>query len=189
MQTLGNNPKVSIQHSEHGRSLKSRIFDLIQDIYSCCCVWYGSLFSVGWCQCAPQNILTHVPQHIIFAAILFFLVVWVWKSSVPLLQRICFGTSYVRGFYEVIKIHLTYDFLTVGERTGRGRAAITQPLTQRNRRGLWCSARSPFITLLPWCFQFGWWSSFRKWVWFTESHIVLIVSFFTCCFIYSIYCW
>jgi len=48
--------------------------------------------------------------------------------------------------------------------------------------------RSPFVTLLSRRAQSGRWSSFGKRVWFTESHIVLISSFFTC-FIYSIYCW
>jgi len=28
----------------------------------------------------------------------------------------------------------------------------------------------------------------EKRVWFTESHTILIISFFTSCFIYSIYC-
>jgi len=51
------------------------------------------------------------------------------------------------------------------------------------------SARSPFVTLLSRRAQSGRWSSFGKRVWFNESHILLIISFFTCCFIYSIYCW
>jgi len=35
------------------------------------------------------------------------------------------------------------------------------------------STRSPFVTLLSWHAQSGRWSSFGKWVWFTESQIVL----------------
>ena len=37
--------------------------------------------------------------------------------------------------------------------------------------------RSPFVTLLPRRAQYGRWSSFGKRVWFTESHLVLIISF------------
>ena len=40
------------------------------------------------------------------------------------------------------------------------------------------STRSPFLTWLSWCVQSGSWSSFRKWVWFTESHIVLVIYFY-----------
>ena len=36
-------------------------------------------------------------------------------------------------------------------------------------------ARSPFVPLLSWRRQSGRWSFFGKWVWFTESHIVLII--------------
>ena len=50
------------------------------------------------------------------------------------------------------------------------------------------STRSPFVTLSQRA-QSGRWSSFGKRVWFTESHIVLIIYFFTCCFIYSVYSW
>ena len=50
------------------------------------------------------------------------------------------------------------------------------------------SARSPFLTLLSRRSHSGRWFSFGKRVWFIESHIVLIISFFTC-FIYLIYCW
>ena len=39
------------------------------------------------------------------------------------------------------------------------------------------STLSPFVTLLPRRAQSGRWSSFGKLVWFTESHIVLIISF------------
>jgi len=38
-------------------------------------------------------------------------------------------------------------------------------------------ARSSFVTLFSRRAQYGRWSSFGKWVWFTESHIVLIISF------------
>ena len=51
------------------------------------------------------------------------------------------------------------------------------------------STRSPFVTLLSQRAQSGRWSFFGKRVWFTESHIVLIISFFIYCFIYLIYCW
>jgi hypothetical protein len=44
-------------------------------------------------------------------------------------------------------------------------------ITRWKVQSLW-SARSPFVTLL-----FGRWSSYGKWVWFTESRIVLIISF------------
>ena len=37
--------------------------------------------------------------------------------------------------------------------------------------------------------QSGRWSSFGKRLWLTESHIVLIISSFIYCFIYSIYSW
>jgi len=37
--------------------------------------------------------------------------------------------------------------------------------------------RSSFVTLLSRRAQSGRWSSFEKRVWFTESHIVLIISF------------
>jgi len=47
--------------------------------------------------------------------------------------------------------------------------------------------RSPFVSLLSRRAQYGRRSSFGNWVWFTESHIVLIIYFFTCCCIYSIY--
>ena len=40
------------------------------------------------------------------------------------------------------------------------------------------SAWSPFVTLLSRRAQFGRWPSFGKRVWFTESHIVLIISFY-----------
>ena len=49
--------------------------------------------------------------------------------------------------------------------------------------------RSPFVTLLSRSAQSGRWSSFGKRVWFTESRRILIISFFICCFIYSIYSW
>ena len=39
------------------------------------------------------------------------------------------------------------------------------------------STRSSFVTLLSRLAQSGRWSSFGKWVWFTESHLVLIISF------------
>ena len=39
------------------------------------------------------------------------------------------------------------------------------------------STRSLFVTLLSRRAQSGRWSSFRKRVWFTESHLVLIISF------------
>ena len=39
------------------------------------------------------------------------------------------------------------------------------------------STRSPFVTLLSWRTQSGTWSSFRKRLWFTESHTVLFISF------------
>jgi len=39
------------------------------------------------------------------------------------------------------------------------------------------STRSPFVTLLSRRAQSGRWSSFGKRVWFTESHIDLIISF------------
>jgi hypothetical protein len=47
-------------------------------------------------------------------------------------------------------------------------------------------------TLLTWLSrraQFGRCSSFGKRVWFTESRIILVISFFTCCFIYSFCSW
>jgi len=40
------------------------------------------------------------------------------------------------------------------------------------------TTRSPFVTCLSRRSQSGRWSSFRKRVWFTESHIVLIISSF-----------
>jgi len=40
------------------------------------------------------------------------------------------------------------------------------------------STRSPFVTLVSQCAQSGRWSSFGKRVWFTESHIVLLLSFY-----------
>ena len=49
------------------------------------------------------------------------------------------------------------------------------------------STRPPFLTLLSRRARSCRWSYFGKRVWFTESHLVLIISFFTC-FIYSIYC-
>jgi len=127
MQTLGNPQKISIQHSEHGRSLKSRIFDFIQDIFMLLCTLWQHVF----CQVVPMCSSKHsyVPQYTmqqprIFTVISFVLVVWVLKSSMPLLHRICFGTPNVCGFYQVIKIqHLTYDFLTVREQIGRIRSA------------------------------------------------------------------
>jgi len=39
------------------------------------------------------------------------------------------------------------------------------------------SSLSSFVTLLSRRFQFGRWSSYGKQVWFTESHIDLIISF------------
>ena len=42
----------------------------------------------------------------------------------------------------------------------------------------WYYARSPFVSLLSRRSQSGRWSSFGKRVWFTESHIILIISFF-----------
>ena len=39
------------------------------------------------------------------------------------------------------------------------------------------STQSPFITLMSWRAQYGRWSSFGRRVWFTESHLVLIVVF------------
>ena len=35
--------------------------------------------------------------------------------------------------------------------------------------------------------QSGRWSFYGKRVWFTKSHLVLIISFFICCFVYAIY--
>ena len=35
--------------------------------------------------------------------------------------------------------------------------------------------------------QYSRWSSFGKRAWFTESHLPLIISFFTRCFTYSIF--
>jgi len=46
------------------------------------------------------------------------------------------------------------------------------------------SIRSPFVTLSSRHAQFGRISSFGKRVWLTELHIVLIISYFTYCFIY-----
>ena len=40
------------------------------------------------------------------------------------------------------------------------------------------STRSPFLNLLSRLAQSGRWSSFGKRVWFTESHIFLIISFY-----------
>jgi len=40
-----------------------------------------------------------------------------------------------------------------------------------------CSTWSPFLTWLSRCAQSGRWSFFGKWVWFTESNIVLVISF------------
>jgi len=51
------------------------------------------------------------------------------------------------------------------------------------------STRSPFVILLSRRAQYGSWSSFGKRVWFTESHLVLIIYFFHFLFfIYSTYC-
>ena len=49
------------------------------------------------------------------------------------------------------------------------------PLTEPSQNPLNCSTRSHFVTLLSRRAQSGLWSSFRKRVWFTESHIVLII--------------
>jgi len=51
------------------------------------------------------------------------------------------------------------------------------------------STRLPFVTLLSRRAQSGRWSSFGKRVWFSDSHKGLIISFSTCCFIYSNYSW
>jgi len=57
-------------------------------------------------------------------------------------------------------------------------------LTQEIQQFIWYmlwkeySTRSPFVTLLSRPAQSGRWSSFGKWVWFTESHLVLIIPFF-----------
>jgi hypothetical protein len=45
IQTLGNYPEESVQHSEHGESLKSRICDFIMYIYVMLCL---CLQSVAW---------------------------------------------------------------------------------------------------------------------------------------------
>ena len=39
------------------------------------------------------------------------------------------------------------------------------------------STQSPFVSLLSRHSQYGRWSSFGKWVWFTKSHIDLIIVF------------
>jgi len=56
------------------------------------------------------------------------------------------------------------------------------------KNAYWSSTRSPFVSLLSRRPQSGRWSSSGKRVWFTESHIILIISFYNYCFIYSIYC-
>jgi len=66
-------------------------------------------------------------------------------------------------------------------------ANFFSPLLQskRTKRTLFYT-RSPFVTLLSRRAQSGRWSSFGKRVWFTESHIVLIISFLLVLFTHCI---
>ena len=50
-----------------------------------------------------------------------------------------------------------------------------------------CSTRSPFLLCLLRRAQSGRRTSFWRRVWFTESHLVVVIFFFTCCSLYSFY--
>ena len=51
------------------------------------------------------------------------------------------------------------------------------------------STLSPYVPCLSQHVQSGKWTSFGKRVWFTKSHIILVIFFFTYWFIYSFYPW
>jgi len=50
-----------------------------------------------------------------------------------------------------------------------------------------CCTRSPFLTWLSQHAQSGRWSSFGKWVWFTESHITLVISFYLLLYLLNLF--
>jgi len=78
-------------------------------------------------------------------------------------------------------------FYKMGRMYSLSATTTTKPFNQRCIERM--STRSPFVTLLSRGAQSGRWSSFGKRVWFTESHIVLIISSFICSFTYSVYSW
>ena len=67
---------------------------------------------------------------------------WVLKSSVPSSCKIPLRTQNILGYFQVINTrhffliaYEHFDFPTEGENICRGRTAINQPLTGRNRTG------------------------------------------------------